>query len=86
VENALLVGGVDGPGEDFHEGGRGARRLGGAGQVPVEAAAGGKLHRQEGAAAVLAEVVDLEQVGVLQGGGEPGLLREAGAPLRVALA
>ena len=54
------------------------RRQRRAGELPVQAAAGAELQREEGQAVVLADLEDLHDVGVLQAGDGLRLGAEAG--------
>jgi hypothetical protein len=73
VDNAPLVGVVDGPGQGLQQPGRRAGRPGRALQPVGQAAALDILQGQKGPALVLADFVDLHDVGVAQPGHRLGL-------------
>ncbi len=74
MDDALLVGVLDGAGHLFEQmGGLAGRRAGGV----AEAAAGDELHGEERPAVDLANLVDLDDAGVLQPGCGLGLAAEA---------
>jgi hypothetical protein len=77
VDDALLVAGVHGPGQGLHQLRRRPRRQRGAVEVVCQAAAGTELEREERQAVVLADLVDLHDVGVVQAGDGLGLGAEA---------
>ena len=65
VDDAALVGGVDGQGERLDDSGGVAGRLRTAAEMAGEAAAVDVLHREVRPAAVLADIVDLDDVRML---------------------
>src|SRR5439155_11868372 len=68
VHDAALVGVVDRPGQRLDQLGGGPRRLRVAGQAQVEARALDEFHREVRLAVLLADLVNLDDVGVLQAG------------------
>jgi hypothetical protein len=78
VDDAGLVGGVHGPGQRLAELGGLAGWQRGAGELPVQAAAGHELQGEVRPAVGLADLVDLHDVGVLKAGDGLGLGAEAG--------
>jgi hypothetical protein len=78
VDHALAVGVVHGLGQLPHEHGGVAGRLRRTGDLLVQAAAVDVFQREVGAAVVLADLVDVDDVGVLELGGGLGLAAEAG--------
>ena len=81
VDDAVLVGVIEGVGEDVDECGDIARRHEIAGGVEAigEGTAGGDAGGEEGLAVVIAAVVEREDVRVLEGGEGLGFDEEAGA-------
>ena len=86
MDDALLMGGVDGVGEDLDQPGRLARRQRGAVQMPSQTAAAAKFQREERLALVLADLEDLHDVRMLQAGDGLGLTAEAGQLALVGIA
>ena len=83
MDDAALVGGVHGPGQRLDQRGRLARAAAASpSSLLGQAAAVHELQREEGLAVVLADLVDLDDVGVLQAGDGLGLGAEAGQLLR----
>ena len=78
MDDAAQVSGVHGPRQRLDQLGGLARRLRLATQHPVQPAAIDVLQRQVGAVVVLADLVDLDDVGVLEAGDGLGLDVEAG--------
>ncbi len=81
MDDPLLVGGVDGPGERARQPGRVGERLWPAAQPGGEVAALDQFHGEEGQVALEADLEDLDDVGVLQPGDDAGLADEAVEPL-----
>ena len=86
MDDPGLVGGVDGPGQRHHQLGGLPARLRRAGQAVVEAAALEQLQRDERQAVRLADLVDLDDVGMPEPGDRLGLDAEAGQVLGPRLA
>ena len=78
MDDPGLVRDMDGPGQSHHQFGRLLARLGSPRQPVVEAAAIEQLERDERQAGRLADVVDLDDVGVSQPRDRLGLHAEAG--------
>ena len=85
VNHAIGVGDVDGPRQGLDELGRRTYRLGRALEVLGQAAAGHELEDEVRPARGLADVVNLDDVGMLQAGERRGLRAEAGQVLRAGL-
>ena len=85
VDHAIGVGDMDGPRQGLDELGRRPYRLGRALEVLGQAAAGHELEDEVRPARGLADVVDLDDVGVLQAGERRGLGAKAGQVLRAGL-
>src|SRR5262249_10547691 len=83
VDDAALVRVVDGPGQRLHQPGRRAGRLRPGGGPLGQGAAVHVLEGQVGVAVVLADLVDLHDVGVLQAGPPPRPPARAGPRPRV---
>ena len=81
MDDAGLVRRVHGGCERGHQLGRRAARLGGAVQAVGEASPLEQFERHEGTAVGLAEIVDLDDVGVAEAGDGLGLDQEPGAML-----
>ncbi len=79
MEDALAVGEVDGPRQRLHRLGGGAGRLRLAGRLLGQVAALDELQRQERQTVVFADLMNLDDVGVTEGGDGLGLGLEAGA-------
>jgi hypothetical protein len=82
VQDAALVGVVDGPGHGLDQFRRLTRCQRRVGEAPGEAAAVHELQREVGQAVVLADFEDLDDIRVLQAGDRLGLPAEAGQFLR----
>ena len=82
MHDAGLVRRVHGGCERGHQLGRRAARLGGAAQAVGEASPLEPFERHEGAAVGLAEIIDLDDVGMAEAGDGLGLDQEPGALLR----
>ena len=83
MDDAGLVRRVHGRGQRGHQLGRRAARLGRPLEAVGEAPPLEQLERDEGAAVGLAEVVDLDDVGMAEAGDGLGLDQEPGAMLGV---
>jgi len=82
VDDASAVGRLHRLGQRLQQRRRLARRQRGVAELAVEAAAWAELHRQERLPVVLADLEDLDDVGVLQPGNRLGLGAEAGQGVR----
>jgi hypothetical protein len=78
VDNAVLVGAVDGPGQCQDQGCRRSRRLRRTVQLLGQAYAVHELQREVGAAILLPHIMDLHDIGVLQARHRLGFGSEAG--------
>ncbi len=78
MENVLLMGVVHGPSQGLDQGGGLAGRQGCAVEAVGQTAAVDELEGEEGQAVLLADLVDLHDVGMLQAGHRLGLGLEAG--------
>jgi hypothetical protein len=85
VDHAVGVGGLDGPGQGLDQLRRRPHRLGPPLEVLGQAAAGYELQDEVRPARGLADVVNLDDVGVLQAGDRRGLGAKAGQALRAGL-
>jgi hypothetical protein len=86
VDDAALVGRVHGPGQPLDQLRRPLRRPGRTVELAREAAAGDELQREVRPAVLLADLVDLYDVRVLQGGDRLGLAAETGQFFRTGVA
>ena len=77
MDDSGRVGGVDRPGQGRHQPGGFPGWQEGGGEFPVQAAARAVLEGEERNPAVLADLVDLDHVGVAEPGDGPGLVAQA---------
>nr|ART38290.1 F383 [uncultured bacterium] len=83
MHDAALVGGADGAGGLAHEQDGAVERQRPGLDPVLEVVAAQLLHQQVGAVAVIADVVDLHDAGVVDAGRRPGLVEEAGDDVAV---